>query len=94
MEPNLEDRCVTRLTPGQSLRVRDATGCTIMCCAGTVWITQENDAREILLAAGQRFTFDRAGIALVCAVDGMQDLWTGNAGIAVICLPARLARRV
>jgi len=70
--------------------VRDAAGCTVMCCAGTVWITQENDARDVFLTAGESFTFDRKGLALIRAETGMQDEWMADTGITVICLPARL----
>ena len=48
-----EALCTKRLAPGGALQLRDAAGCTVMCCAGTVWITQENDARDIFLAAGE-----------------------------------------
>ena len=79
-----------RLAPGGSLQVRDAAGCTVSCCAGTVWITQENDIRDVFLAAGESFTFDRKGLALIRAEKGMQDEWMEDTGITVICLPARL----
>jgi len=85
-----EALCTKRLAPGGALRLRDAAGCTVMCCAGTVWITQENDARDIFLAAGESFTFDRKGLALIRAEKGMQDEWMADTGIAVICLAARL----
>ncbi|MEK6593802.1 MAG: DUF2917 domain-containing protein [Pseudomonadota bacterium] len=91
MARDIDSICTMRLAPGENLKVRDAVGSTLMCCAGTVWITQENDARDIFLTAGQSFTFDRTGVALICAVDGMCDIWTGNPGIAVISLPAKLA---
>ena len=51
------------------------------CCAGAVWITQENDARDIFLTAGQRFTFDRPGVALIYAEEGMIDEWMNDMGI-------------
>ena len=85
-----EALCTKRLARGGALRLRDAAGCTVMCCAGTVWITQENDARDIFLAAGESFTFDRKGLALIRAEKGMQDEWMEDTGITVICLPARL----
>jgi len=52
MGMDTEALCTKRLAPGSGLQLRDAAGCTVMCCAGTVWITQENDARDIFLAAG------------------------------------------
>mgnify|MGYP001597689678 CR=1 FL=1 len=84
MASDLDDICTRRLTPGTTLKVRNAVGCTVMCCAGTVWITQENDARDIFLTAGQCFTFDRPGLALIRAVEGMKDEWMSDSGITVI----------
>ena len=83
-----EALCTKRLAPGGALRLRDAAGCTVMCCAGTVWITQENDARDIFLNAGRRFTFDRPGLAMICAVECVKNEWLDDMGFAVISLPA------
>jgi hypothetical protein len=90
MRLDTDDICTRRLTPGRSLKVRDAAGCTIQCCAGMVWITQEGDARDIYLSAGECFTFDRSGIALISPEEGMKDEWMADTGITVISLPARL----
>ena len=88
MKPDPDEICVQRLRRGQSLKMRDAAGCTVMCCAGTVWITQENDARDIFLTAGQRFTFDRPGLALIRAEEGVKNEWMDDMGFAVISLTA------
>ena len=72
--------------------MRDAAGYTVQCCAGTVWITQENDARDIYLSAGESFTFDRPGTALISAEQGMRDEWMDDTGITVIAVPASLIR--
>lgn len=63
-----------------------------MCCAGTIWITQEGDPRDIFLAAGERFTFDRPSLALISAEEGARNEWMDDVGFAVICLPALLVR--
>jgi DUF2917 family protein len=94
MTSERNDLCTRRLAPGETLKVRNAAGSTVMCCAGTVWITQESDARDIFLTAGQTFTFDRPGVALICAVEGMRDAWTGRPGIAVIAAPQTLLRAI
>ena len=93
MNHDCDEICVQRLARGQSLKVHDAAGCTVMCCAGTVWITQENDARDIFLTTGQRFTFDRPGLALIRAEEGMRNEWMDDIGFAVISLPAILVAR-
>ena len=81
-----------RLAAGDLLKVRDAAGHTIMCCAGTIRITQENDGRDICLSAGERFTFDRPGTALIGALQGMKDEWLADTGITVIGLPLKLLK--
>lgn len=63
-----------------------------MCCAGTIWITQEGDPRDIFLAAGERFTLDRPGLALISAEEGARNEWMDDVGFAVITLPAILTR--
>ena len=91
MRPPLEEIRMVRMTPGRSLRLHDAAGCTVTCCAGTVWITQERDARDVFLATGESFTLDRPGLALIRAEAGMKDEWLSDTGITVICVPAKLA---
>jgi DUF2917 family protein len=52
---------------GQMLRLHDATGWTVACRSGSVWITQEADTRDVFLDAGDSFILDRAGLALILA---------------------------
>src|SRR5262245_56457141 len=56
-----------QLAAGQELRFREAAGWTIACRGGTVWITQEADARDVFLNRGEAFPLDRGGLALVRA---------------------------
>lgn len=72
MGADADDIRVRHLTPGESLKLRDAMGHTLVCCTGTIWITQENDLRDIFLSAGESFTFDRPGNALISAEEGMK----------------------
>jgi Protein of unknown function (DUF2917) len=67
MEINVQPDSI-QLAQRQTLSVRDGEGYRIVCNAGTVWITQERDARDIVLQAGQSLVFDRAGLALVAAL--------------------------
>lgn len=41
----------------------------IRCVAGLIWITQEGDPRDHVLAAGQSFMSDRSGKIVVQAMD-------------------------
>ena len=58
----------TRLPRDQSLALRQRQDHQVECLAGSLWITQDGDPRDILLAAGECFTLDRRGVALVTAM--------------------------
>lgn len=53
----------------QLVMVRDGLGHSIVCDSGSVWVTQEGDPRDIVLGAGEAFTLDRPGTALVLAFE-------------------------
>lgn len=61
------ERVSMRLGVGQALRLQDADGWTVACARGSVWLTQEADTRDVFLGSGDRFTLDRAGLALILA---------------------------
>lgn len=56
-----------KLVRGQTLKVTDALGSTICCNEGSVWITEENLPRDVVLEAGGCYRLRRAGLALVHA---------------------------
>ena len=56
-----------RLARGQTLKVHDGAGSTICAREGTVWITEENSRRDIVLAPGACFRVDQPGLTLVQA---------------------------
>jgi hypothetical protein len=56
-----------RLARGQTLRVTDALGSTIRCAEGSVWITEENVPKDVVLEAGASYRLSRQGLALVHA---------------------------
>jgi len=53
------------LLRNEQLRIEDGRDLLVHVWQGTLWITQEGDARDILLQAGQSFRLDRDGTALV-----------------------------
>jgi uncharacterized protein (AIM24 family) len=53
----------------QLVKVRGGRGHAIVCDSGSVWVTQEGDPRDIVLDAGEAFTLDRSGTALVLAFE-------------------------
>ncbi len=62
-------RALTQLAKGALLRVRDGQGKRIAVFHGHVWITQDNDPRDVMLCAGEGFTLDRPGLAIVQALE-------------------------
>jgi Protein of unknown function (DUF2917) len=53
------------LQRGRLLRVRDGAGSTVTAQAGSVWITEKDNPRDVVLRPGQQFTFGRRGLALI-----------------------------
>lgn len=56
-----------RIASGQTLKVTDALGSTICCNEGSVWITEENMRKDVVLEAGGCYQLRHAGLALVHA---------------------------
>jgi hypothetical protein len=56
------------LPKGRIRRVPAARGCRVECLSGSLWITQDGDYRDVVLAPGESFEFDRPGDALVSAL--------------------------
>ncbi len=53
------------LQRGRFFRVHQGAGGTVTAHAGSVWITEQDSARDVVLRPGQSFTFGRPGLALV-----------------------------
>jgi hypothetical protein len=49
------------------LEVTDGRGMSMRCLAGSLWVTQDGDPRDIVLTPGETFTLDRDGLAIVYA---------------------------
>jgi len=54
-----------RLARGEAVPMRDAAGRTVYAHAGRVWITEENETRDVVLEAGESFQLGRSGLAVV-----------------------------
>jgi len=59
-----------RLSPHQTLRLRDSAGSTVCAVEGSVWITEENQARDIVLAAGKCYRLRNPGLAIINPLGG------------------------
>jgi len=66
------------LASGELVQLDGARGTTLRVTRGTLWITLENDTRDVVLQAGDVFTIDRGGRTLVEAQDD-----------AIVCVLAR-----
>jgi hypothetical protein len=60
-----------RLGPNQTLKVIDAAGSTVCAVEGAVWITEENQPRDIVLEAGSCYQLRHPGVALVNSLGGV-----------------------
>jgi hypothetical protein len=56
---------VWELTPNEIVRLDGARGTTLRVTSGGLWVTLENDKRDIVLTAGDSYTIDRGGLTLV-----------------------------
>ena len=56
---------IWELAPNELVRLDGAEGTTLRVTRGTLWITLENDTRDIVLTAGDSYMIDRDGLTLV-----------------------------
>jgi hypothetical protein len=61
-------KVVIQLERGDVLPLDNARDARIACLEGTLWITQEGDRTDIILAKGQTRTLERKGRALLQAM--------------------------
>jgi len=64
------DAGAVKLSPNQTLKLRDSAGSTVCAVEGSVWITEENQGRDIVLQAGGSYRLRHAGLALVNSLGG------------------------
>jgi len=70
MQTGYEAIGALRLARGEPLRLQDPVGRHLSVLDGSVWVTQQGDPRDPVLAAGETFRFDRNGLALVTPLGG------------------------
>jgi hypothetical protein len=58
------------LSPNQTVRVRDAAGTTVCAVEGAVWITEENQPKDIVLEKGACYRLKNRGLAILNALGG------------------------
>lgn len=57
------------LQAGYGLSLTDAAGVELSTRTGKVWLTMENDRRDLNLQAGDVYTIERDGLTLVSALE-------------------------
>lgn len=72
IRPNATPVC---LADDQIVALSEARGWTVECRRGRLWITQDGDPRDIVIAAGEQFTFDRDTPTLVSALGESTVAW-------------------
>ncbi|HEY8622340.1 MAG TPA: DUF2917 domain-containing protein [Casimicrobiaceae bacterium] len=85
----------------RSLRLDDAEGTVIAVESGCLWVTMENDPRDVILMPGMRFEVDRSGRTIIAAEEDSRfgllapgDCAEGLAARTARKLAALLGRRV
>ena len=56
-----------RLARGQTLKIQGAVGSTICAREGTVWITEENSRKDVVLSPGACYRVGKPGLTIVQA---------------------------
>jgi hypothetical protein len=64
-ESGRDARGTKTVADGQLFVLKDRIGSQVTVRRGQLWITQENDARDIILNTGDSFTLERAGKAIL-----------------------------
>ena len=57
-----------QLAPNQTLKVVDGAGSTVCAVEGELWITEENQPRDIVLEPGNCYRLSNAGVAVIEAL--------------------------
>jgi hypothetical protein len=59
-----------KLGPNQTLKVVEGAGTTVCAIEGSVWITEENQAKDIVLERGGCYQLRERGTAIVNSLGG------------------------
>jgi hypothetical protein len=59
---------LTAMQRHQWIALHGQAGHRVECVSGTLWITQDNDRRDIVLQPGDAFVLDRPGMAMISAI--------------------------
>jgi hypothetical protein len=57
-----------KLAPHQTLRLVDGAGSTVCAIEGAVWITEENEPKDIVLESGNCYRLQHRGVTIINAL--------------------------
>lgn len=57
------------LESNRVMTLRDASGSTVRCLDGALWITERRSALDVILGPGESFTLTRDGLTVVTALE-------------------------
>ena len=83
-----ESRTVISLASREAITLPDVRGATLRVTRGTVWLTQEDDRKDIVLRAGDNWVVEADGKTVVEAQDAVTFCIVGREARA-LRLPAR-----
>lgn len=63
---------VYELGRSQYLRLRNGKGTTVRVVTGTLWVTQDGDARDVILEPGDDFVIDCTALSVLAPLGEMQ----------------------
>jgi Protein of unknown function (DUF2917) len=72
-------------------RLDDARGWLVTCLAGSLWLTQQGDRRDLVLEAGDEAVVERDGLTLIAALDDAR--FVLSAPLPLPAAPAPAPRR-
>lgn len=80
------------LQPGRALALDAACGTRVVCIDGALWLTQDGEAGDLVLAAGHSWTARRSGRIVVQALR-TRAAWAMEPSDEALTLAARFAAR-
>jgi hypothetical protein len=72
----------------QTFNLHTRKGQRIECRTGQIWVTQDGDARDVILGSDESFTLDRSGRTLISALEDASFVLRADAAPARAHTPA------
>jgi ferric-dicitrate binding protein FerR (iron transport regulator) len=83
----------TTLAKGTLQSIADARGTSVQCLQGAIWLTQQGEARDLVLEAGDQVMIERNGTSIVFALADARFVMSDGRGTADATPLPRQARQ-